>query len=39
VFFLLVIGVVAVVSTVAVVTDVKTDGFAYHARQQTMRLA
>jgi hypothetical protein len=39
VFFLLFIAVLAVASAVAVFTDIKTDGYSYHAQQQTLRFS
>ena len=38
-FLILIIGILAVASAVAVVVDVKTDGYAHHAHQQTLRFS
>ena len=39
VFLIAFIGILAIASTAAVVADVKTDGYHYHAHQHTMRMA
>jgi hypothetical protein len=39
VFFLLIVALLAIAATAAVVTDVKTDGYSYHADQQTLRFS
>ena len=38
-FLLLIVAVLAIASTVAVVADVKTDGYSYYANQQTLRFS
>jgi hypothetical protein len=39
VFFILFVAMLAIASTVAVVADVRTDGYSYHAQQQTLRFS
>jgi hypothetical protein len=39
VFFLLFVAILTVASAVAVMTDVKTDGYSHHAQQQTLRFS
>jgi len=39
VFLLLIVGVLAVASTAAVIVDVKTDGYQFHADRKTLRFS
>ena len=39
VFLLLIVGILAIASTVAVVADIKNDGYRHHAHQRTLRFS
>jgi hypothetical protein len=39
VFFLVIIGILAIASAAAVFADVRTDGYDFHAHQHSVRLA